>query len=352
MIPEFILQISNLQNLGDVTEPFLTNYGWHIVKLIDRKPIGTFEEKAPEIKQKIARNDRASTSKKAFITKLKKEYNYQSFPQNLNDLYSIVNDSIFKGKWDPSPASGWDKPLFTLENTSYSQSDFAEYMSKNQKGINTGQSMQGIVNNLYAKYEDESILAYEDSRLEDKYPEFRMLMKEYRDGILLFELTNQKIWSKAVEDTAGLKSFYEQRKQNYMWDNRAEATVYILTDATYLKSVRKLVKKGVPKNDLLSQINQDSLMVLSIISDKYQLGASEVIDAIEWKTGISDNVTKENTVSFAVIHALLPPEPKQLNEAKGIITADYQNFLEQEWIKQLREKYPVAVNQTVLSTIK
>jgi peptidyl-prolyl cis-trans isomerase SurA len=352
MIPEFIVQISALKNLGDITEPFLTNYGWHIVKLIDKKPIGTYEEKVPEIKQKIARNDRAATSKKAFLSKLKKEYNYHSFPENLSDLYSIMNDSIYKGKWDPSPATGWNEPLFTINERTFTQYDLAIYMSKNQKGINSNQSLQGIVNTLFGKYEDEMILAYEDSRLEEKYPEFKMLMKEYRDGILLFELTDQKIWSKAVEDTVGLEGFYQKNKQNYLWEERTDATVYTLTDITYLKTVKKLVKKEIPKNDILDQVNQDSLMVLTIINDKFQHGDNEIIDAIDWEIGISGNVVSDNSASFAVIHALLPPQPKQLNEAKGIITADYQNFLEQEWIRQLRNKYPVEINYSVLSTIK
>ena len=177
-------------------------------------------------------------------------------------------------------------------------------------------------------------------------------MKEYRDGILLFELTDKKIWSKAIQDTLGLQNFYESHKQNYTWDQRIDATIYSVTLAEEVKTVRKLVKKNTPKNDILSQINQDSLMILTIFNDKYERGDNEITDSVEWKVGMSTNVVSSDTTSFVMIHQILPAGFKLLSEARGIITADYQNFLEKEWIKELRAKYPVEINYPVLDSIK
>ncbi|MBP6978583.1 MAG: peptidylprolyl isomerase [Bacteroidales bacterium] len=352
MIPEFIVEVSRLEKIDDVTAPFITSYGWHIVKLLDKKPIGTLEERNAEIKQKIARNDRANIGKTQFINKIKKLYTYREFPENLVEFYSIVNDSLLQAAWDPSPAKGMNKPLFSLDGKEYTQDDFAQYLAKNQKGLSTELPVISAVNKIFRRYTEDMIIRYEDSRLEDKYPDFRMLMKEYRDGILLFDLTDKKIWSKAIQDSVGLQQFYESNKQNYRWNERIDATIYSLTSSDQIKTVRKLAKKNTPKNDILSQINQDSLMILSIYNDKYERGDNEIADQVEWKPGMSDNVVSHDTTSFVVIHQILPAGYKLLGETRGIITADYQNYLEQEWIKELRTRYPVVINYAVLESIK
>lgn len=352
MIPEFITEVSRLENIGEVSPPFLSSYGWHIVKLIDKKGIGTFEEVQSEIKQKIARNDRAKVSRESFINQLKKEYSFTEYPENMAELLNVVNDSLIEGTWNPGVASGMTKSLFEIDNKGYTQEEFAVYLSKNQKGLSDNVSVENAVRSIYKKYVDERIIAYEDSGLEEKYPEFGMLMKEYRDGILLFELTDKKVWSKAIQDTSGLEGFYDANKNNYMWGPRVEATVYSITNPKEVKAVRKLVSKGIPNNDILDRINNDSLMILTIVRDKFQAGDAQVIDSVEWITGISENVVINGVTSFAVIHQVLGPEPKLLSEARGIITADYQNFLEQEWIMELRRKYPFEINQVVLESIK
>ncbi len=352
MIPEFIAEVSRLGHIDDVTTPFITSYGWHIVKLLDKKPIGTFEERKAEIKQKIARNDRANKSKTQFVNEMKNLYGFREYPENLREFYSVVTDSLLLASWDPALAKGMNKPLFALDGKDYLQEDFAQYLAKNQKGLSEDQPVINAVNKVYRNFTEDMIIRYEDSRLEEKYPDFRMLMKEYRDGILLFELTDKKIWSKAIQDSLGLQKFYELNKQNYRWGERIDATIYSLTSPDQVKIVRKLVKKNTPKNDILSQINQDSLMILTIFNDKYEHGDHEIADKVEWKTGMSDNIVMNDTTSFVVIHEILPAGYKLLSEARGIITADYQSYLEQEWIKELRAKYPVVINDAVLESIK
>lgn len=352
MIPEFIAEVSRIEKIDDLTPPFLTTYGWHIVKLLDKKEIGTYEDRKAEIKQKISRNDRGNLSKDQFISKMKSIYNYREYPENLDAFCSIVNDSLLKGTWDASVAIGMTNPLFTLDGKDYSEEDFAGYLAKNQKGLSAEPSVKAAVGKIFDKYAEDMIIRYEDSRLEEKYPEFRMLMKEYRDGILLFELTDNKIWSKAIKDTLGLQNFYEAHKDNYTWGQRIDATIYTITSPNQVKAVRKLVRKNTPKNDILSQINQDSLMILTIVNDKYERGDNEITDAVEWKVGMSPDLVSTDTTSFVVIHQILPPGHKLLSEARGIITADYQNYLEQEWIKDLRAKYPVEINYSVLDSIK
>jgi peptidyl-prolyl cis-trans isomerase SurA len=353
MIPEFISEITKLKNLNDITKPFLTSFGWHIVKLLDRKEIGSYEDVVNELKQSLTRSDRAKKSEEALINRIKREYKYKENLKGRDDFYKVVTDTIFSAKWSAQQAEGLKKTIMTIGRQSFSQQDFAKWLEKNQRK-RAKEDIRTFVNSMFATFANETLLAYEDSRLESKYPDFKMLVKEYRDGILLFELTDQKIWSKAVKDTAGLESFYNQHKGNYMWGQRLDATVYTLesTDDKLIAGLRKAISSGLTDTELLAQYNTDTTSVLTIDHRKYQKGDDELIDNLEWKPGLAPESIDEGKVYLVNIHALLSPEPKKLNEARGLITADYQNYLEQEWIRELRARYPFKVYDEVLSSIK
>jgi peptidyl-prolyl cis-trans isomerase SurA len=199
------------------------------------------------------------------------------------------------------------------------------------------------------------VINLEDSKLEDKYPEFKMLMKEYRDGILLFELTDQKVWSKAIKDTAGLEAFYEANKNNYLWDERLDASIYTCKDAATAKAAHKLAKvqekKKYTDKDILAKINTDSIPVLKINSKYFLKKENSLIDNVPWEKTITADQTIDSSIVFVVVRGIIPPTPKTLKEAKGIITADYQNYLEKQWIEALRKKYSVVVNKDVFESL-
>jgi peptidyl-prolyl cis-trans isomerase SurA len=351
MIPEFIIQVSQLKQKGDITPPFLTTYGWHLVKLLDKKEIGSMEDNMSDLKQKVTKNDRIVVSKESFIDALKKDYSFKKYRKNIIPIYALMDSSIFKGKWDIGKAANLKKPLFKLAGKKYTQYDFAGFLNEKQTN-GLPENFQNYVNNKYKAYVEETILNYEDSHLEDKYPEFKSLMKEYRDGILLFELTDQKVWSKAIKDTLGLEDFYKKNSNDYMWDQRIDASVFTLSNPVYVQKTRELAATNTPSDEILNMINQDTAVYLTILRDKYQKGDNDIIDQISWTKGLSDNFKKDGNTIFVYIYDLLPPQSKILSEARGIITADYQNFLEKEWIKTLHEKYPVVVNKAVLESIK
>ena len=353
MIPEFIKEVSALKEINDVTKPFSSMFGWHVVKLTDRKEIGTYEDNLNDLKQSLTRNDRAKKSEEALLNRIKKEYKYSESLKARDAFYKVVTDTIFAGGWKAEQAAGLNKTIMTIGRRSYSQQDFAAYLAANQRK-RTKESIPGFVNSMFTTFSNEKCLAYEDSQLESKYPEFKMLIREYHDGILLFELTDQKIWSKAVKDTTGLEQFYASRRNNYMWDQRLDATIYTFNtgDEKVLGAARSAIQKGITDNELLEMINTDSTTVLSTDRRKFSRGDNTFIDEIEWKPGFSTETKTGEKTTMIFVHQVLSPEPKKLNEARGIVTADYQNFLEQEWIRELRAKYPYEVNHEVLSSIK
>lgn len=218
----------------------------------------------------------------------------------------------------------------------------------------TPEAIPVFVDRMYNAYVNQSLLEYEDGQLERKYPEFRSLMQEYRDGILLFELTEDKIWSRASQDTLGLESFYEANKNNYMWGERADVSFYTLqsTDKIIIDMLKSSINKGLTNTELLDMFNNDSTSILTIDQRKLEKGENEQVDIMTWKQGEMNEKKLENSIIFTRINKVIPPEPKKLNEARGIVTAHYQDYLEKEWIKELRGKYNFQVNESVLSSIK
>ena len=356
MVAEFEKAAFALKNDGDISAPIQTQYGWHIIKRLSKKELGTFEELKPELKAKLSKDSRSQNGKESMIAKVKKEYNFKENLKLRDEFVKVMDTTYFEGKWKSSQAAKLNKPaLCNIGDKTYSQTDFAVYL-ENHQSKRAKIEFSALVNDMYKEFVNEICLNYEEGKLAGKYPEFKALLQEYRDGILLFDLTDKNVWSKAVKDTSGLKTFYEGNKTKYMWGNRAEATVYKCANEKVATELRKMLKDKAKKkytnDDILKAINKDSQLNLSIESGKFSKGDNEIVDKFEWKKGLSANALVDNQVVFVDFTNLLEPTPKSITEAKGLITADYQNFLEKEWIETLRAKYTYTVNQDVLKTVK
>jgi len=349
--PDFILNIEKLKEKGDYSEPFQTMYGWHIIKLIDQKPIGSFDEEKEGIKQHIPRNDRNADIQDSFIAKTKAKYGFTQNLAALTELTKTVTDSIFEASWKLEQAASLDKNLFTIGTKTYTQADFAKYLASTQR---RGQKrdVAAFVNQQYDIYVKDAVNQYADSQLEAENPDFKSLIGEYHDGILLFDLTDKKVWSKAVKDTVGLQQYYEQNKNNYMWETRLDASVLTIKEPSIIKSLNKILKKGASDEQILAKFNHDSIQKVTIEHKKFAKGDNALVDGIEWKPGTSKLIPLGDTANaIIVVHKVVAPEPKLLNEIRGTITAEYQNYLEKAWISELRAKYPVTVNRDVFKTI-
>jgi len=352
MIPEFIYNISLLKEPGDYTKPFQSHFGWHIIKLHDQQKPGTFEAMHAELKEKVQKNERAVVIKQSLVNRIKKEYGFKESKKALEPFYTAVTDSIFNASWTIPPKMKLGAELFSIGSQKFTQKDFANYLVESQRRGNR-EPIRFYVDQAYQKFVENKLLDYEDKQLEAKYPEFRALVREYRDGILLFELTDQKIWSMAVKDTAGLVAFHKEHENNYMWGERADASVFTFTgaDQKLIDKTISLAANGIPDDEIVETINKDG-EVVRVTRKLYSKGDSEVVDAFDWTYGPKKPVEKDGKIMLVVIHNTLEPGPKQLNEVRGLVTADYQNYLEKKWIQELRAKYPIKVNRELLSQIK
>ncbi len=355
MVPAFEKAAFGLNEKGNISEPIRSPAGWHILQLIDRKGIPEIEEIREDIKRKISSDARASMSKEVVIERLKDKYNFTQIA-DLQSFYNLVDTSIFKGTWKADSIAGkLTKNLFTIGDRRYTELDFARYLEKS-KLKRRPEPIIHFIDKQYEKFVNDKVIEFEDSRLEENYPEFKYLMQEYHDGILLFELTDEKVWSKAMKDTTGLQKYYEKHKNNYMWDKRIEATIYELekpdAEEDVMKLLDKKVRKGWDEEKFLEKINRKDTLVNVKETKKFSQGDNQYIDEY---FGHPEKQTVEiigDKDLIIEIHRRLDPMPKTLEEARGLVTADYQDFLEKKWLEELHGKYKIEVNKNVLSTIK
>lgn len=360
MVEEFETAAFGLKNDGDLSEPIRSPYGFHIIKRLSLEPLAPYDEMYNTLKNKVSRDSRSNKSKEALIARVKKDNNFKENYREFKDFYKVVDESYLEGKWDVNKAKKLNKVIFSLsaanDKLEYTQQDFAKYLDSKQKKLNKSAKLLPYLNKLYDEKVESTILKFEDDRLEKKYPEFKLLMQEYRDGILLFEITDQKVWSKAVKDTAGLNSFYEKNKKNYMWDKRVKASIYTCKDEKIAKKVSKLVKKKQKKNysndDILKLVNVNSQLDLNVESKKFIKKENDLVDKTEWTKNNIAQYDTEKGVEIVLIEEVIAPEPKKLNEVRGLITSEYQNHLEKEWVDSLKAKYSVEVNKEVLKKVK
>jgi peptidyl-prolyl cis-trans isomerase SurA len=350
-IEEFSKQAFALQKNGDFSAPFATKFGYHIVLRKDRRILPTFDAMKTELKTRVAKDSRSYQSKESFIVKLKKEYNFKDFPKEKEAFHKVLDSTYFQGTWKASKAEKLNKELFTIADKKYTQQDFARYLESHQTR-RAKSDVNMTVNAQYKNFVDESLIAYEETQLDKKYPEYHNLMQEYRDGILLFDLTDKKVWSKAVKDSAGLEKFYEANKNNYLWDERADVSTYKCADEKIAKEVRKMLEAKKTEKEITDKLNKKSALDVSVENVTFLKGENKDVDA-NWKQGIAPEIKQaDGKVNILVINKLTPKTPKKLAECRGMVTSDYQNYLEKEWIANLRNNHKIEVNKDVLSTIK
>ena len=351
VVPEFVDAIRELDS-GQVSQPVQTAYGWHIIKLISRNTPGTFEEEAPRLKEKVMKDSRSHKSKEAVINRIKKENHFKVYDKNKQELFAAIDTSVLYKEFVADSLEGFVKPVMKIGNKTYTQADLAVYIQENQKK-QTNIDKNVYLEKLFNQFVDDKCLAYQDEHLEDDYPEFKALMQEYHDGILLFNLMDKKVWTKAVEDTAGLEKYFNDHRNKYMWNERLDATIYYVKNKEDIDTVKKIILSTDNDGEIARILEEDSITSVRIVPGKFEKGDNKDIDQIEWKADTFQQVDSDvdNTVVFVKVREVLPPQQKELNEARGLATADYQEYLEKEWIKQLKEKYPVVVNEKVLQEL-
>jgi peptidyl-prolyl cis-trans isomerase SurA len=332
MIKEFAEPAFKIENKGDYIPPVETQFGFHIIKKIDSRGIDSFEDSKAEIENRIKKDPaRSITSKTAFTSKLKVEYN---FSENTDGLLKLKDTDV------NNEFENTNFELFILDGISYNFEGLQNYIL--QEKITTG-----TYNAIFDKWVEDEISKFEDSKLEEKYPDFRYLMQEYHDGILLFNISEEKIWNFAVEDSVGLAAFYSKNNKKYLWEERFKGSVITCIDKATREEADKFLAGNMTIAEILDQLNSTE-EVITIVEGAWEKGNNSIVDYYVWNEKEPANFDGDLTF---IRGNKIPPERKNLNEARGLYISDYQNYLEQKWIKELRKKYKISINKKLLKTI-
>lgn len=344
-VPEVFRETAfSLKNIGDVSVPVKSDFGWHIIKLLEKRPLGSYDDLKETIKYKVQRDQRSEKNKEVVLARLKTDNKFVENPKVLNQFIAAADTNITNTNWVANAAVEKiaSQGLFTIAGNPYTVSDFVKHI----KTVNTSKNSLGketAIRNWYTDFVTTSNFTFEENNLENKYPDFNYLMQEYKDGILLFDLTDKMVWSKSVEDTSGLKKYFEANQTKYMWKERAQLEQFTCKDAATAAKVKKYLGKGYANDKLLTKVNAKTPDAVKITTRLVEQG-DKTLGTIKWQTGVQDLPGLGSEVAFIRINEMIKPQPKKLQEAMGIATTDYQNYLETQWITALQEKYPVIVN--------
>lgn len=347
-----------LEKDGDISKPVESSIGWHIIKRLSQRPVGTFEATKRALSERVKRDSRNEIAKQIMIERIKKESNFKEYPKVLEQWAAKQQDSIFLTfKWKPDAARPQDA-LMRLNDKNFTVADFEEFCARSGRDRMRGAGMPLIetINKLYKAWTDETAMHFEENQLDKKYPDFKSLMREYEEGILLFEALKQNVWDKANLDSVGLeKHFNANLKDKYKWEDRARVSIYTLKtdDPKVLADVREYAAKH-SSADVLKKFNKkDENETLTVLEKLYEKGKNKDLGD-KWKAAdMTDAKTDAGTktATFLKIEEIIPSASKTLSEARGYAVADYQDYLEKQWVEQLRKEYPVQIDEKVLKTL-
>lgn len=349
-LPEFENAAFSLANNGDVSEPVKTPYGWHIIKRIDRKELASYDDMKNELRNKVSRSDRAALSKTVVINRIKKEYEFTEYRSGIDNFYTFCDTTLITAKWKAPADKELTDKMFDFAGVTYTQKEFAEYLAQTLVPKKGG-SYKRIVQYSYENWMTDIIESHEKSLLTTKYPDYGRLLREYKDGIILFDLTSEKVWNKSVVDTAGLRAFHNDIKDQWQWNERMDGVVYKCIDEATAVAVRKLLKKGRGDDVILENINVESKLNVRVEAGVYEAKSRPELNGLKFKKGVSKVLNQNDNFIVLKVDKVLPVESKPLSEVKGMVTAKYQDYLMDVWLKELREKYEIVYNDDVFKQL-
>lgn len=341
-----------ISKIGDISEPIKTPAGWHIIKLLDKKNLPKFSDIESTLKSRVEKDSRSQKSRDALIKRCKGFYNFKENKKYLNDFFNISSQDFLKASTSLDLFESPGKLLFSLtfngKKTLFYSKDFADFILNFKNSFKNKENSRLIINELYRMFVEQSIINFENQNLELRYNDFALLMDEYHDGILLFDLMNEMVWSKAVKDTLGLKNFYnsfinETKLDKYFEPERLVKKVYETYSEKNNKKLLKYLARGFNDDFLIQKFNKESSLNLKIYDE-----VVPVTDSLDiQKTSYSSGVFYINLIVDSLDKSIKP-----MSEIKGLVISDYQNFLENEWLSILKKKYKITINQNILTLLK
>lgn len=374
--PEYLHNIQGLKD-GQYTQPFETQWGWHIVKVLHTENIPPFDSLKESYRTRITSAQYGNAPQAKYIENFKKNHKFVDHtiksPSLLDPVLAALNDTVFQAQWKYNGQADNKKALFEFDGKIFTAHDFAKHIEKTQHRTFPFPLSVYLERN-YKSYIETTILETADSLLELNNKEFRSTMNEFRDGLVIFAYNDDNVWSKASSDTAGLREFYNTNSKlrsldnpndsNFFWDQRAKTTLVYIADSACLqpqkalKSTEKiLLKKKLDPKTLFNTLEKS---ISKKCTSEHPIGMNTKLiekkdpsapKSDNWKIGAYVEPNENKGYKVVCVTQLRDPELKSLRSAKGYYINDYQNFLETQLIENLRKKYNLVIHQDVIDSI-
>jgi len=346
--PTFEDAAFSLKNTGDISPPVQTSKSWYIIKMLGRKVLGSYEDESPVIQSKLTIHPQYEEIMEKLNDSLKLKYGYTFNEQSFADMLAQLNTPLdtFAGFFQP------DNPtaiIFNLGNQAIDANTLGNLMLKNSFQMRRADDRTYWIKSLYDKAEKDLVLAYHREQLLNYDPEMSSLMKEYRDGILLFDLTEKEVWNKAMTDSAGLSMYFEENRTRFRMPERLSVIQFKVTSdkaATAMKPILLSFSGSAAIEQLGAKGIKD------FVTDSFMIEKNKPLPSgVSWKTGTYGPVKEADMYNYYQVLEILPERERNLEESKGFVIAGYQEKLENDWVSKLTKKYPIVVNEMTFNSL-
>lgn len=350
---EFENAAFSLKSPGDYSAPVETAFGWHIIKLIEKHGAKAKADVQADFENRVRRDDRSRRITESQNDKLKKKYTVKKDAKVYAATARLLNDKLYTQAWEMPKEGDYTQTILTINNDRKVPANaFLEYVVARQRGELTTKPVMRLSDMLFEDFTNDQLNQYYNDNLETEFPEFAVVMEEYRDGLLLFELMEKEIWEKAKTDSTGLEQYFGAHRDAYLWKDRIEGDVYSTKNEATAKSARKLLKKGKSAEDIKKQLNKDGKVDILEKTGTFELESDALPKQDKWKTGVTDILKKGDYYYVINVKKVAPKGPKTLEEARGRAVNDYQQYLESKWVSDLKGEFNVQVDRNVFDNVK
>ncbi len=337
-VPEFQDEAFALQEKGEISDPFQTQYGWHIIRLESKIPLPPFEEMKASLSQRVSRDERVAISRQAVRERMKKVFGYSEDAAVRSRVTALADSSLTGGKWMPSTDKSLEQAvLFTMGNKSFQVKDFLAFVSRH--GGQVSASPDEYIEQLYNKFIDDVQAQLLEDKIKRESPDYKWLLREYYEGILLFEIMEKEVWNRAMEDTVGQRNYFNAHAAKYQAGERIAGRIYTSSSKENLEQLKGLLYSGdTTAHEFIARQN------IKVQDGPFEKGDRGVLSKIEWSPGAY--ITNNSGTNYLIeVQKILPPGPKTFEEARASVISDYQTFVEEAWIKELKAKFGVKIKK-------
>ena len=344
----------SLNDKNEVSKPFQSQFGWHIVKLIEKHPVQSIQEMRTELESKVRKDERSLLITNSLAAKLRKKYSFTKNGKLFLKIKKSVTDDFYSQTWEmPENKKELSGELVVLNKDKklYSPS-FINYIFSQQKSNIKIKPINALVDHLFEKWMDDQLIKYYDDNLENEFVEFKNIVEEYRDGLLLFDLMEKEIWERAKTDTIGLNAYFKSNSKNYMWNNRYDIDVYSSTDEKVIGKAKSYLDKNKSIDYIKSKLNKNGAINVMVKSGLFEENYDILSEYKNLQQGVTSIVKKGNYYFVLKVKEVKPTQEKTIDECRGKVISDYQQYLENNWVDDLKKEFKVNVNQNVFEMVK